>query len=274
LPRITTSLAACGLAVVTALFLGGCASHADGGGPDPQLRGQWQLTSARDFGGRLDLANQHITLTIDGDTSTSGRSACSNYRAQLFGTIHALWVRTELPKRIDCGSQVQQTIEERYMAALANVRSASVDGGVLVLTAPDVNLRYAKALARPVVLLVGHSWTLSSMASVYFFDAGIQGDDPASKFLLNATLRFGAHGEIRGQTGCLNFFGHVTQDAGEMLVDKLVKSTPVPCSSMDGAVSDNFFRVLESAFTFHAGGDSLTLVSSRVGIVLDFAQTS
>ncbi|MDQ1571424.1 MAG: hypothetical protein QOF79_2098 [Actinomycetota bacterium] len=272
--RITARLVACALALVIGLMAGGCADPADQGGPDPQLRGQWELTNATDSGGTFDLSNQHITLTIEGDTSTTGRSACSDYRAQLFGTVNSLWVRTELPKRIDCGSQIQQTLEQRYIAALQGVRSASVRGGVLELTAPSIHLRFAKALARPVELLVGHTWTLSSMSAVSFFEARIGGQNPANDFMLNATVMFSQQGAIRGKTGCRAFSGHVIQNAGEMLVEDLVKTEPVACDSSDAAVDENVFRVLGTAFTFQPGADNLTLVSSRVGIALFFVETS
>ena len=61
-------------AAAIVLLLASCAAPKDQGGPDPGIRGQWELLSAKDAGGTIPLANQLISLTIDGDNSTSGRS--------------------------------------------------------------------------------------------------------------------------------------------------------------------------------------------------------
>jgi heat shock protein HslJ len=267
-PGLVTLLAALGI------LLAGCASPADDGGPDPQLRGQWELTSASDSAGQLDLSNQHITLTIGGDTSTSGRGACSSYTAQLFGSIDALWVRAELPGHVDCGSQIQLTLEQRYMAALQAVRSGSVDGGVLELTSPDATLRFARSLARPVDQLVDRLWKLTGMSSVNFFDARIDETDPIQQSTLGAELRFGANGDLTGHLGCEDFTASWAQNAGEIVVSHLATSLKVvPCpsspSSPEGVTTD-VLKVINTSFTFRTSTNELILVSSRAGIALFF----
>jgi heat shock protein HslJ len=86
-------------ASVIILLLASCATPRGGGGSDPGLRGQWQLQSARDSAGTIALANQLISLTINGDNSTSGRSTCNDYTAHVYGTVSALWVTARCPTR-------------------------------------------------------------------------------------------------------------------------------------------------------------------------------
>src|SRR5580704_4054196 len=103
--------AAMACAAALALMLASCASPQDDGGPDPGLRGQWELQSATDAGGQIPLANQLISLTIDGDNTTTGRSTCSDYRAHVYGSISNLWVTATLPRAENCGIQAQEDIE-------------------------------------------------------------------------------------------------------------------------------------------------------------------
>ena len=45
---------------VLLVLLSACSGPRDEGGPDPGLRGEWELQSATDAGGNIPLANQLI----------------------------------------------------------------------------------------------------------------------------------------------------------------------------------------------------------------------
>jgi hypothetical protein len=260
---------AAAIALLTATALAGCASAGDRGGPDPGLRGEWVLASATDGGGSIALLNQYITLTIAGDTSTTGRSACSDYRARFFGTLSSLWVTATLPRNIDCGTALQQTLELRYIAALNQVRSATVVGGVLDLTAPGVDLHYERALRYPTALLLDREWALQSVAPLNL-QTGQKDETVPDQ---GASLRFSKTGALAVETECASITAHYFQNAGQIVADHIIVKTAPTCSSgHDGAIEDYLVRLVDSAFTFRAIKGEMTLTSNRVGVTLGFAE--
>jgi hypothetical protein len=267
--KTVRALAAATTALLAAIALAGCTSPGDHGGPDPALRGEWILAKARDGGGAVDLLHQYITLTIAGDTTTSGRSACSDYSARFFGPLSSLWVTATLPHDIDCGTALQQTLELRYIAALGQVRSATVVGGVLDLTAPGIDLRFERALRYPMTLLLGHEWALQSVAPLNL-QTGLE-DETVS--IQGAYLRFTQDGTLTVQTECASIVARYTQNAGQIVPSHIsVKGASTCGSGYDSSVEDYLIRLIDSAFTFRAIQGRMTLTSNRVGVTLGFIE--
>jgi heat shock protein HslJ len=256
------------------LLLAGCAAPSSLGSPDPGLRGQWELISASDEGGPVELSNQRISLTIGAGSPSEGRSTCSDYSAQILGTVASLWVRTSFEKYPRCGNQAQQDLEHRYAADLESVRSATVTPGILHLTAPGIDLEYQKARARPTGDLVGHDWELSGVSSVAY------GTQQSTAYInvnqsLNhlATLRFDANGSLTGTTGCHHLRGTYLQNAGELVMKKLEPGDETGCDDESSAVDGYMLRVLGTGFMFQAAGGVLILTSTRAEINLIFLQS-
>jgi heat shock protein HslJ len=248
------------------LLLTSCAQPKDQGGPDPGIRGQWELLSATDTGGTIPLANQLISLTIDRDNTTTGRSTCSDYRAHLYGTDSSLWVTATLPREQHCGIQAQLDIEQRYIDDLNQVRSGFVTGGVLDLLAPGIDLRYQRALVLPLNFVVNHTWKLATVAPDSYYATA----NPTPIAEIGATLRFNKNGTLTGKTGCRTFSANYIQNAGEIVTDHLVAHAGGPCTETEQAADTHILDVLGSGFTFLSGLGGLKLSSPRAELALAF----
>ncbi|HEX4443305.1 MAG TPA: META domain-containing protein [Galbitalea sp.] len=252
--------------VVAALLLAGCSSPRDEGGPDPAMRGQWELISATDGAGPISLANQLISLTIAGDNTTAGRSTCSDYTARVYGTQENLWITTTLPRAEHCGIQAQQDIEQRYIADLNRVRSSTVVGGVLDLLAPGVDLRYQRALAVPLGLVVDRTWNLATVSADSYYATA----NPTPVPQKGASIHLTRNGELGGTTGCRRFTAKYTENAGEIVISKFSYQLHGRCTENDEAADTYVISVIEAGFTFISGIGQLSVSSPRAEISLGF----
>ncbi len=264
--RTAKKLAVIACAAACALLLSSCATPVDEGGPDPGLRGQWELQSATDAAGAIPLANQLISLTIDGDTTTTGRSTCSDYRAHVYGTVSNLWVTATLPRAENCGIQAQEDIEHRYIADLGQVRTATLVGGVLDLIAPGIDLRFARALAVPTTLIVKRTWHLTTVRS----DSYYGNSNSAWVNIGGATLRLDPDGTMTGTTGCHSFTATYTQNAGEIVAAHLVVRSAGECTSTSPTADAVVLQVVKAGFTFFSESGALSISSPRAQLTLDF----
>jgi heat shock protein HslJ len=260
------ALAAVASAVAIALLLASCAPTRDEGGPDPVLRGQWQLQKATDADGEIPLANQLITLTIDKDATTAGRSTCSSYRAHVYGSASALWVTASIPQPQHCGIEAQHDLEHRYIEALGRVHTATVSGGVLHLLAPGIDLQFERALALPLTYLVGHTWRLTAIRADSYYSAA----DPESVSIGGATLRFGGDGELTGRTGCHTFTGHYLENAGEIVVHHLRERAAGGCRGKSPTADASVLQVIAAGVTFVSESGALSISSPSAQLTLDF----
>ncbi len=248
------------------LMLTSCSTPQGGGGSDPGLRGQWQLESASDSFGPIALANQLISLTIDGDATTSGRSSCSDYTAHVYGTVTSMWVTTTVPHAGSCVVAAQKYIEHRYLKDLGQVRTSTITGGVLHLLGPDIDLRYHRALSIPLGLMEGHQWKLTTVSP----DELNPGPKVLPKAEPGANLLFSAHGFMIGETRCNLFTAKYTENAGEVVTSNLVQHSKPGCDAVSQKTDGRVMSVLTSGFTFLSGGGFLTLTSPRAGLTLGF----
>jgi len=253
-------------AAAVVLLLASCAAPSDGGGPDPGLRGQWELESGTDQSGEIPLANQLISLTIDGDNTTTGRSTCSDYRAHVYGTEANLWVTVAVIHAGKCGSRAQHEIEQRYLADLGRVRGSTIDGGVLDLLAPGIDLRFARALTVPTTLIVNRTWRLT-MARADDYDASANATYAA---VGGASMRLDSSGIMSGNTGCHGFTARFLQNAGEIVARDLVVTPSSRCSNANHVADAALLRVIAGGFTFISESGALSISSPRAQLTLDF----
>lgn len=271
--RSTARLGAVAATVaVLALVLGGCASASragDIGGPDPGMRGQWELMSATDPGGSITLANQRISLTIAGEDTTGGRSTCSNYGAHVYGTLSNLWITATLPRAEHCGIQAQQDIEQRYINDLNQVRSSTVTGGVLDLIGPGIDLRYQLALNIPLDLVTGQTWKLATVSADSYYAT----TNPTPVPQTGATLYFNKDGKLTGSTGCRRFTANFLENAGEIVINHFSYRLQGKCTENEVAADTYVVSVLEAGFTFFSGAQLLDVSSPRAEIDLGFVSS-
>jgi heat shock protein HslJ len=247
-------------------LLTSCAAPRDLGGPDPTLRGQWELQTATDAAGPIPLANQLVTLTIDGDTTTTGRSTCGDYRARVYGDVEALSITATLPRIAHCGIQAQEDIERRYLADLNQVHTGSLSGAVLDLLADGIDLHYQRALAVPLNLVVNRSWRLTAAhTDSYYGSANATVVD-----LGGATLRFAGNGILTGTTGCHRFTAKYIENAGEIVAQHLVEHPFGRCTGEGRTADDDILTVVDDGFTFFSESGALNISSPRAELTLSF----
>lgn len=273
--RRTFGLASATAAVVAfALVLTGCATQQTTGGPEPDLRGQWQLISATDSGGSFQLENQLISLTIAGENSTSGRSTCSNYQAHVLGTMANLWITPIVPRAEHCGIQAQEDLEHRYFSDLAQVRYSTVTGGVLDLMSPGIDLRFQRALNLSMELVVDRTWYLEIAEEYSYYSNNLAvpiyfgRDSTSGEIRLDTIVSFSRNGDVRGQTGCRTFTAHYTQNAGEVVLTDFKYTPHGNCTSEQVSEDTYLITTLQAGFTFISEEGQLVLRSPRAELQL------
>lgn len=249
------------------LLLASCAAPRSDGGPDPTLRGQWQLLNGSDSFGSIALANQLISLSINGDNTTSGRSTCSDYTAHVYGTVSDLWVTTEIPHPGVCAVRAQKSIEQRYFTDLNQVRTSTITGGVLHLLGPDIDLQFHRSLAVPLGnLVLDHAWKLASVSP----DPLIAGPRVLPHTETGANLQLSEKGFMIGETRCNLFTATYSQNAGEVVLSRLIQHSKPGCDLASQKTDERVMAVLTSGFTFFSSVGELTLTSPRAGLTLTF----
>ena len=132
------------LAAAVAVFaLAGCAGSP--GATEDSLEGNWVLTSGSDAAGAIEVGDATVTLGFN--ETTGGTAACNGYTAQIIGGPGTVSVRQITQTEMACVPASRMEIEQRYLAALGEVNRAEYEGSELVLTGPDVELRFGEGVA-------------------------------------------------------------------------------------------------------------------------------
>ncbi|MCU1535545.1 MAG: hypothetical protein JWR53_2026 [Glaciihabitans sp.] len=153
--------------IAAVLTLAGCASGpATSSAPDPRLRGQWELTSASDATGTLDLSPTFVTFTIGDADHTAVHTPCDDIPASVRGTAGAVYVSMRYVVPAECGQAAQTVVDRRILRALDRVDRAKVDAGTLTLSAEKVTLGFERHIANPLDFIVGKQWRLVSLGSM------------------------------------------------------------------------------------------------------------
>ena len=106
--------------------------------------GEWLLTAGTVDGQQLALvADAPVTFVVEG-SNVSGRSACNQYFGQ-FALVDGHVSLSGLGGTEMACEEPIMTLEGAYLAGLAKVDAARMDGDALVLTGPGTELRFERA---------------------------------------------------------------------------------------------------------------------------------
>jgi heat shock protein HslJ len=260
----TTAAAVC--AIGMAIALGGCvdSSRPTAGAPDPGLRGEWVLASGSDSFGPMKLLGQDITLSISAASAATGRSSCSNYTVTIYGPQRDLWITTSAPHSYACATADQNVIQLEYLADLARVQHASVTEGGLTLAGQGVELSFVRAATVSTTKLIGESWELKTAGTIKLHEA--------FRFQLEtgATLDFTSASIVTVVTRCGNFSGQVTRQADQLVLATATGFRDTDCATAGDQPNKDIMAVLGGGFTYSLSSNTLTLTSTRAGLILGF----
>lgn len=130
----------------------------------PILRARWQLSSARDSSGRIDLTGLFVTLTIADSSHTEVQTPCGVKRVSVRGGLGAIFVSTSrATSGAECAVPDQVGFDERFFGALGRARVASFIADSLVLSAPKVQLEFVRAQSIDLEAEQGSQWKLTDI---------------------------------------------------------------------------------------------------------------
>jgi heat shock protein HslJ len=220
--------------------------------PEIDVEGTWRLTSGRVDGRAVAMVEDWpITLTVEG-SSISGTAGCNGYGARLVGRNGAIGVDGDgiASSAMACEPDAVMDAEAAYLAALGTLTAITVDGDELVVTGPDVELRFEAVPPVNTAALVGTRWVLETI---------VVGDVAQPVVGEPATLEMGDDGTVTGSTGCRSFTGTWTEADGRILLTSMaMDGSECPAALVDqdnlvvSLVGDGFRPTIE--------GDMLTLV--------------
>jgi len=201
--------------ILTACGSAGTPPNSPSGDPfDPQ--GSWELTSGHVNGGEIPIVDDHpITVTIEG-AEIGGTAACNSYGGRLTITEGRLEIRDLGMTAMACEEPLMAA-EAAYTAALEAVESIGVEGDELVLSGPNVELRFSALAPPPTAEVVDTVWVLETL---------FVGDVASSPLGEPATLELRSDGTFSGSTGCRSFSGEWLERGEQILA---------PSWGMDGS---------------------------------------
>jgi heat shock protein HslJ len=249
------------LATAMSLLLGVAACGGDGTGAGAvDLDGSWRLVSGRDGDGTLpDLENRLVTLVVDGE-QVGGVSACNHYGGRVEVDGDTVRISELGGTEMGCEPDVMD-LEQRYLAALGAVESATRTGEELTLSGPDVALEYDLVPAEADAELVGTTWLLESLLD----------GETASSTVPGGRLELTDDGTLTAETGCGEIHGSYRVE-DEQTVVPLLDTAPVPgtrCDEQASAQHRHVVGVLSGGFTWQVDGSRLLLTSPE-GLGLEF----
>lgn len=239
-------------AAITVLV--GCSLLRGGSGGD--LTGEWKLQSGTHQGQAIPIVpNAPITLTITG-TQIGGRAACNSYGGKLQVNGATFIISELIQTEMACADANAMASESAYLAALAVVGTASRSGGSLVLSGPQVELRFVLVPPVPDAALIGPVWVLESL---------INGDTVSSTVGQQATLQLLPDGKLTASTGCRTVTGSYTVSGSHVDVT-LDPFDAIGCADPVGNQDTQVLAVLGGGFQVAIAGDSMTLTAGQQGL--------
>jgi heat shock protein HslJ len=235
-----------GLLLAGNLLVGGCGDPGAGVAPDPT--GEWELVELwRGSAVEPEPVGARATLDI-GDGTVGGTSYCNNYSGTFSLDGDELVVEGLGGTEMGCAPELM-TAEAAYLEALGAVRRVGSSDGYLVLTGPDVELRFRPVAPVPTMQLLGTRWVLETL---------LDGEVASSTTGQPAELVLADDGTLTGSTGCRGISGSWSLDGDVVRVTSFAadgSDCPPDVAAQDRQVSD----VLSSAFQVAVAGDSLTV---------------
>jgi heat shock protein HslJ len=241
------------LATATVL-LAGCSLLP--GGTSASLDGKWQLQTGTNQGQQVPVVpGSQVTLVLNG-TQAGGTAACNSFGGKIQASGTSISISELLQTEMACLDDRLMASEAAYLAALPRVTTAVRSGNSLVLSGPQVELRFA--LVPPVAnaALIGTAWVLNSL---------ISGDAVSSTVGARATLQFNADGTFSGSTGCRDISGHFTI-SGNQVQATLDPYDTIGCAQGLGDQDVHVLGVISDGFSVTIQGQSLTLTAGTKGL--------
>jgi heat shock protein HslJ len=279
--RLLTSLTA-----LAALALSACAgaagptaAGADDGDGSASPAGSWVLADAQPA---IQVpADARITLSVEPDGEAwqvGGTSACNSYGGTVT-TDGERWRGGEFGMTEMACDLPRMDAESAYIAALLAVDTwARPSADELVLTGPDVELRFTALAPVPTADLTGTTWLLDGLTGGTGPDATVSSTVADAD---DATLHLDIDGTMTASTGCRTFSGEWIETGDEVLLTTFGERDDSPnvaddgtttCSAAVVAQEDHVLSVLGDGFRAEVEGDRLTLVS-RDGLGLTYRAT-
>lgn len=243
------------IAVGLALALAGCGEPSDppAGDGDPAPResidGGWRLVDGRGPDGPIPKGDEiEITLEIDG-TTIGGRSACNQYFSDVIRDGERFEVQGVGGTEMGCPG-VRMEAEALYVQALSAVKTHRMEGDVLVLSGPEVELLYKEIPPVPTAELIDTEWQLNGL----IYGSGPEGTVSSAQ---PATLMLASDGTLTGTTGCRDLEGRWEDRSGHIAVPELSASGKCPpeLREQDGHV----VQVIGDGFTVEIDESSMTV---------------
>jgi len=243
--RLTALLAYAAAAVLT---LTACGDEAPSDTVRHDWDGAWVLTSGNDTGVPLVLVATHpVTLVLDGD-DIGGIAACNHYGGTITRSGDTFTFGAMSMTEMACSPESAMTLEAAYLATLADVTTATVDGDSLVLSGGGTTLTFASEPPPPTAELLGTTWVLDSLIT----------GDAASSVGGEPTLLLRADGTVSGSTGCRSFEGRWIETGAQLDFPEL-RMGDESCSPALAAQDDHVVTVLGDGFTASIDGPTLTV---------------
>jgi heat shock protein HslJ len=164
----------------------------------------------------------------------------------------------------------RMTIEQAHLAALTAVDAWSrPSADELVLTGPEVTLRFTALPPVPTADLTGTSWVLDGLSAGSGTEADAAVSSPAAG-ADEATLRLEPEGTMAASTGCRTFSGEWVATGDEVLLTTWGVRADSPNVAGDGSTTcdeavvaqeDHVLSVLGDGFRAEIDGRQLTLIT-------------
>jgi heat shock protein HslJ len=245
---------AAGLLLAGSLLVSGCGDPGAGVAPDPT--GQWELVQLwRGSAVEPEPVGARATLDI-GDGTVGGTSYCNSYSGTFSLDGDELVVEGLGGTDMGCAPELM-TAEAAYLEALAAVRRVGSSDGFLVLTGPDVELRFRPVAPVPTMQLLGTRWVLETL---------LDGEVASSTTGQPAELVLADDGTLTGSTGCRGISGSWSLDGDVVRVTSFAADGS-DCTPDVAAQDGQVVSVLGDGFQVAVAGDSLT-VTGRDGLGL------
>ena len=239
-------------ALILMLLLSGCSLLT--GGASASLDGEWQLQAGTNQGQPIPIvAGSRITLNVDG--TQVGGIACNHYGGTIQVNGASIVISALSMTEMACQEPLMAS-EAAYLAALQSVTEAERDGNSLVLSGPQVELRYGRVAELANSELVGTTWTLESL---------ISGEAVSSTLGEQVTLTLSADGTITASTGCREVSGRYTIADGQVQVT-LDPYDTIGCAAPLEGQDAHVLAVISDGFAVSIEGDRLTLSAGGKGL--------
>ncbi|MGY1753154.1 META domain-containing protein [Blastococcus sp. SYSU D01042] len=231
------------------LVLAACGTAADAGGGADVAR-EWQLREGTVDGAPLPRpAGATATLDLTGDEAR-GTAFCNHWFAAVRTGGDSFALDGIGSTEMGCAPEVMAA-ERAYLAALAAVGTAAVDGEELVLTGDGVELRFAPVAAVPDRPLAGTRWVLKSL---------VDGATASSAAGGPAVLLLGADGRARTGTGCRTLTATWLLEDRALVLDDLLPDGAA-CPPGLARRDEHVTAVVGAGPAVEVRGDRLTLTA-------------